>query len=213
MSTPLKVEILKNGSLEENCYFLRLDASDQGILIDPGEEFDKLDAFVSQSGAKPVMVIATHGHWDHVGQVAAFQKKYGAAFAMHPDDHELLEVLVDTFAFNGLGKVEKPKPDQDLSNGQLLQVAGMTLKVFHTPGHSPGGVCIYHQESGTLFSGDTLFRNSIGRADFPGSSPEALENSIRQKLYTLPDETIVYPGHGPGTTIGEEKSSNPFVRA
>jgi hydroxyacylglutathione hydrolase len=213
MSNKPQILTLTNGSLAENCYFFHLPGNGEGVLVDPGAEFDKLDSAVSQSGAKPVLALATHGHFDHVGQVAAFQKKYGTSLAMHPADKEQLDGLVDTYMFYGLGNTSVPSLEQELADGQELEVAGMKLEILHTPGHSPGGVCAYHRESGTLFSGDTLFKSSIGRSDLPGGSADKLEASIREKLYVLPDDTRVLPGHGPETTIGFEKANNPFVRA
>ncbi len=207
-----EVHTLVNGPIEENCYFLRVAGSDKGVLIDPGSEPDQLRQALDRLGAKPVLLLATHGHFDHVGAVDALAQAYGVPFACHRADVELLDGLEDTFAFYGMGQTKKPKVDQLLENGQILEIAGLRLQVLATPGHTPGGLCFYDAEGGHLFSGDTLFQQSVGRSDMPGGDGPRLIQSIQTKLYTLPSETRVWPGHGSETSIGAEKKGNPYTR-
>lgn len=211
MSKSLTVHRLLNGSLEENAYFIHLEDGKEGVLIDPGSEAEKLDEAIQASGAVPVMVIATHGHFDHIGQVHYFQKKYQAKFIMHQADKNLLDALPDTYAMYGLGDAVEPVPDRYIQDEETITVAGFKLRIIPTPGHSPGGLCLYHADSGQLFSGDTLFRRGIGRSDFPGGSHEKLVASIKEKLFILPGETRVYPGHGDATSLTEEQQSNPYL--
>jgi glyoxylase-like metal-dependent hydrolase (beta-lactamase superfamily II) len=212
MSDALTIHCLVNGSLEENAYFIYLPQSSEGILIDPGADAEKLDAAIQATGVRPALLLATHGHFDHIGKVHFFQEKYQARFLMHRHDEEMLEALPDTYAMYGLGNTTIPKVDQFLEGGEKIQCGRLELQAIHTPGHSRGGLCFFHEESLNLFSGDTLFRLSVGRSVFPGGSAQALTDSIRKKLFTLPLPTRVYPGHGPATTLGEEKLNNPFLQ-
>lgn len=212
MPVSLTIHTFLNGSFEENCYLAHLAGAKQGILVDPGSSPEELKAAIAATGVKPVLILATHGHVDHVGAVQSMKEAYGAPFACHGDEEALLEGLEDSYAFYGLGTTRRPRIDQAVKDGDLLKGAGMEWRVIHTPGHSPGSLCLYHQDSGTLFSGDTLFKQSIGRSDFPGGSAKALLESIRGKLYVLPDATRVLPGHGEETTLGAEKKDNPFTQ-
>lgn len=208
----LKILTLTNGSLEENCYFLHDSERSDGLLIDPGSSPDELKQALDAQGLKPVWMLATHAHFDHVGAVHALAQAYGAKFACPRLDEEILDALEDTYAFYGMGPTKQPKVDRWLEGGESLSEAGLGLQVLFTPGHTPGGVCYYHAASGNLFSGDTLFAQSIGRSDLPGGDPDLLLKSIRTQLFSLPEAVTVYPGHGPATQIGREKRQNPFVR-
>lgn len=209
MST-LRVQVFLNGPFEENCYLVWEEGSKTGFLIDPGSSPDMLAAEVRKTGVQPVLILATHGHVDHVGVVEAMKKEFQAPFAMHPGDGDQLDALEDAYAYYGLGSTKRPVIDRPLADGDEVEAGGLKLKVLYTPGHSEGSLCYYHP--GSLFSGDTLFRRSVGRYDFPGGSREKLSHSIQTGLYLLPDATVVYPGHGPETTIGEEKNENPFIK-
>jgi glyoxylase-like metal-dependent hydrolase (beta-lactamase superfamily II) len=208
----LEILTLTNGSLEENCYFLHAPGRSDGLLIDPGSSPEELRKRLDAEGFKPLWMLATHAHFDHVGAVHALALAYGARFACPRLDEEVLDTLEDTYAFYGMGPTQRPKVDRWLEGGESLNEAGLGLQVLFTPGHTPGGVCYYHAASGNLFSGDTLFSGSIGRSDLPGGDSEQLLKSIRTQLFSLPDAVKVHPGHGPATQIGREKRQNPFVR-
>ena len=208
----LKITTLLNGPIEENCHVMHLEGRNEAVVVDPGSSPAELRAFIDKAGLKPVLILATHGHFDHVGAVHALAEAYAAPFACLPGDERQLEALEDTYAMYGMGKTKQPKIDRLLRPDEMIQAAGFELKVLHTPGHTPGGACFYHAESGSLFTGDTLFRRSIGRSDFEGGDGALLVASIRSKLFSLPEATRIYPGHGDASTIGEEKRENPFVR-
>lgn len=208
----LKIKTLLNGPIEENCYVLHLEGGSDAVVIDPGSSPEQLRQAIDTAGLKPVLILATHGHFDHVGAVHALALAYSAAFACHPLDQPQLDALEDTYMFYGMGSTKKPRINRELKDGDIIEAAGFSLKVIHTPGHTPGGLCFYHAESGSLFSGDTLFRRSIGRTDFEDGDHAALLKGIREKLLTLPHDCSVYPGHGDVTSIGEEKHENPFLR-
>ncbi len=212
MENLLTVHTLLNGPFEENCYLVHLPGSREGILVDPGSSPKELKEGIAGTGVKPVLILATHGHQDHVGAVQEMKDAFSAPFHCHRDEEELLEGLEDSYAFYGMGSTRRPKVDRYLADGEQVEAAGLKLAVLHTPGHSRGSLCFLHRGSATLFSGDTLFRRSIGRSDFPGGSAEAILNSIRGKLFTLPEDTRVLPGHGGETSIGAEKRENPFVK-
>jgi glyoxylase-like metal-dependent hydrolase (beta-lactamase superfamily II) len=207
------VKTLVNGNLEQNCYLLYDDARREAVVVDPGSDPQALRQAISAAGVKPVLILATHGHFDHVGAVQALKDAYGVPFGLSKADAELLEVLEDSFAYYGMGSTTKPGVDRWLLAGEVLQVGGMDLRVLGTPGHTLGGLCFYHPASGSLFSGDTLFSGSVGRSDFEGGSHPQLIDSIRRELWVLPPATKVYPGHGPASDIAEEKAHNRFLQA
>jgi hydroxyacylglutathione hydrolase len=208
----LKIHTLLNGPVEENCYLIHLEGSSEAIVIDPGSTPVQLKKAIDEAGLIPLQILATHGHFDHVGAVFALAEAYRAPFACHPLDRELLESLEDTYQFYGMGSTKRPKISRELHDEEMISLGGMNLKVFHTPGHTPGGLCFYHAESASLFSGDTLFRHSIGRSDFEGGDHRQLVASIKEKLFSLPEVTRIYPGHGEASSIAEEKRNNPFVQ-
>lgn len=208
----LQIRTLLNGPIEENCYVLSLPESPDAVLIDPGSSAAQLKKSIDEAGLKPQLILATHGHFDHVGAVHALADAYGAPFACHGADSEILDALEDFFALYGMGSTRRPKVSLAPKDGELIGSGPLALRALHTPGHTPGSFCYYHAASGSLFSGDTLFSRSVGRSDFEGGDHGQLIASIKAKLFTLPDETKVYPGHGEMTTIGEEKRENAFVR-
>jgi glyoxylase-like metal-dependent hydrolase (beta-lactamase superfamily II) len=201
----LDVRTVTVGPLMTNCYVLV--SSGEAIVVDPGWELERI--LSELSGLKVVKIVATHAHFDHVGAVEDLRERTGAEFVMHRADLKLLDVVEEMASHFGL-KVRKPRPDGFVEDGDVLRFGSSAVRVLHTPGHSPGSICLH--QGLVLLSGDTLFNGSVGRTDFIGGSFEELERSIRTKIYTLDDETLVYPGHGPITTVGMEKRFNPFVR-
>ena len=195
------------GQFGSNCYIVGSDSGREGIIIDPGDEADKILDAVKASGLDIKMIVITHGHIDHVSAVKEVKEATGAEVAIHADDAGFLQDGRAALFFDISYPVSPP--DRLLKGGDSIDVGGLHFEVIHTPGHSPGGICLLGE--GVLFSGDTLFNFGIGRYDFPGSSGSQLAESLRQ-LMTLPDEVIVYPGHGPDTTIGAERRGNPFLR-
>jgi hydroxyacylglutathione hydrolase len=208
----LNVITLLNGPIEENCYVIHEAGQAGAIVIDPGSSPDELKKAIDGAGLKPLLILATHGHFDHVGAVQALAEAYGAPFACHAAEEEMLEALEDTYMMYGMGKTKRPQISRRLADGELAEAGGVALTAIHTPGHTRGGLCFYHAPSQSLFSGDTLFRRSIGRSDFPGGDGAQLVKGIREKLFSLPPATKVYPGHGGPTSIGEELKENPFAR-
>ncbi len=204
-------EIVVVGPLGVNCFIVGDEVSGQGIVVDPGADAAKVLSIVRERGLAIRYVINTHGHFDHVGGNRKVLEVTGAPLLIHRDDAPFLSRAADVATMYGLATENSPPPDQFLEDGMVVSFGGQTLQVLHTPGHTPGGCCLYLEKEGKVITGDTLFAEGVGRTDFPGSSHEALMTSIRTKLLTLPDATVVYPGHGPSTTIGHEKRYNPYV--
>lgn len=203
------VERLTVGPLQTNCYVVADELNGSGVIIDPGGDAGKILKVVERLGIKVSMVINTHGHFDHIMANREIVEATGALLAIHRDDESLLRKGGGLF-FLGVF-VSSPPPNLFLQEGDEVKVGKAYLKVIHTPGHSPGSISLYSPEEGVLFCGDVLFYMGVGRWDFPGGDYRVLMDSILNKLLVLPDETIVYPGHGPSTTIGQEKLHNPFL--
>lgn len=197
------------GPLMVNCYVLGCENSREGVVVDPGDDTDRILDAVSRHGLKVVAVINTHGHFDHTGGNQRIVTETGAGLLIHELDAPMLARAVDTAAMFGLTAENSPPPSRFLTEGEFVAFGEYRLRVLHTPGHTLGG-CSLHLE-GMVFTGDTLFADSVGRTDFPGGSSVALGKSIREKLLILPDDTVVYPGHGPSTTIGRERKHNPYL--
>jgi hydroxyacylglutathione hydrolase len=207
----LIVEQLVVGPLQTNCYVVADEHTGDAIVIDPGGDADRILAAVERLNATVRLVVNTHGHVDHIMANREVLEATGAPLAIHPSDAAMLTNPLRSFSFF-LGKFRpSPPATVSLEDGEQLQVGSAVLQVLHTPGHSPGSISLYCAEEGVLFSGDALFNMGIGRTDFPGGSYKVLLQSIQQKLFTLPDETVVYSGHGPKTTIGHERRHNPFL--
>jgi len=209
-SYKLQVEPLVVGPLFSNCYILWDKDTNQGVIIDPGDEAEAILKTIKNLGIKIKFILATHGHFDHVGAVATLKKELKVEFLAHKDDLFFIEDGENAALRWGIQISQPPIPDRYIEDGDKIKIGNYELTVIHTPGHSPGGVSFLNNRM--LFCGDTLFQGSIGRTDFRKGSFEDLAKSIKTRLYTLPDNTIVYTGHGPITTIGDEKKYNAFVR-
>jgi len=202
------------GAYETNCYLLRKDRSAKDcLLIDTGLNAAKIIDFLNHHKLNPAAVILTHGHIDHIAGLVALREKFpNMKVYIHKLDAEMLTGSQGNLSeFIGGGFKTAPA-DFFVDDGDIIDQADLKLQVFHTPGHTPGGICLYSENEKVIFVGDTLFAGSVGRTDFPGGSMTMLLQSIEQKLLSLPDDTVVYPGHGPQTTIAEEKKNNPFLR-
>ena len=210
-SSKLQVEPLIVGPLFSNCYIVYDEKEKQGAVIDPGDDAEIIIKAVEELEIDVKYILATHGHFDHVGATAPLKRKLNAEFLAHEKDFFFIEDGENAARRWNIGIEQPPKPDRFIKDGDKIKVGAFELEVLHTPGHSPGGVSFLYDRM--LFGGDTLFQGSIGRTDFRQGSFEDLSNSIKKRLYTLPDDTIVYTGHGPITTIGQEKKYNAFVRA
>jgi hydroxyacylglutathione hydrolase len=211
----LFLEVFPVGPIQANCVLLGDSDAGELVVIDPGEEGERIAERVRASGLRPTMILHTHGHIDHAGGTAELARELdaGLPIGLHPDETELYRNLPMQARMFGLEVEAPPEPDLWLEHGLKLEVGGLGLEVRHTPGHSPGGVCfvVSGADEPLVVVGDVLFAGSIGRTDLMGGSFPVLESSIRSQLYTLPDETRVICGHGPDTTIGREKATNPFV--
>jgi hydroxyacylglutathione hydrolase len=204
------VKTLAVGALATNCYIVGCEKTKEAAVIDPGDEADRILAAVRAAGLKVTHVLLTHAHFDHIGAADEVARASNAPLALHPDDLPLLQAGGGA-PFFGLQLPSIPDTVASLAAGQEIGVGELTLRVLHTPGHSPGHVTFYIPAEGALFDGDVLFAEGIGRADMPGGNFAVLMRSIGEQLMTLPDETVVYPGHGPATTIGHERRSNPWL--
>lgn len=204
------LKILPVTAFVENVYILASEETKEAVVFDPGGEADRINALIDEMGVTVKYILNTHGHMDHVGGVAKVREATDAQFGIHETDVEMMRRQPADYAFRLIPDfVEPPEPDLLVKDGDEFQVGDMSIKAIETPGHTMGSTC--YLVDGLLISGDTLFQGSVGRTDFPGSSSEALVESIRTRLFELDDETVVYPGHGPETSIGYEKLNNPFV--
>jgi hydroxyacylglutathione hydrolase len=199
--------------LGTNAYLLAAPGRDDAVLIDaPPGAWAAIAPQLAKSKRKLAAVLLTHGHWDHMAEAAECQAA-GAAIYAHPDDREWIEnpMMQADFMVDGI-EIAPAKVDHFLTQGQILEVAGLRFEVRHVPGHAPGNVLFYSAEAKAAFVGDVIFAGSVGRADLPGGDWDILENSIRTQVYTLPGDTVIYTGHGPKTTVAKERASNPYVK-
>lgn len=206
----LKIGRIVLGVCQTNCYFLYEDGKTDVIFVDPADKGDYLFEVLSQRGFHVAGIILTHGHFDHIWGLEALRNLSGAKVYACNEEQDVLE-SDDLNASARVGRACVAKADYYVKDGEEITIAGMTCRVIHTPGHTKGSCCFYFENAGFLVSGDTLFAESVGRSDLPTGSESALVRSVREKLFLLPDDTKVYPGHGDGTTIGHEKKYNPFV--
>ncbi len=204
------IKELAVGPIMANCFIVGCEKTKSAVVIDPGDEANKILLSLAESKLTVKYILNTHGHFDHVGGNKQMKEATGADILIHAGDAAMLEQLsVASMAF-GLSVENSPPPDRTIDEGDLITFGDITLNVLHTPGHSPGGVTFY--TDGVAFVGDSLFAGSIGRTDFPGGDYNTLISSIKTKLFPLGDDVRVYTGHGPATTIGQEKRMNPFLQ-
>jgi len=211
----MKVKLFELNPFRINCYLYFDEVSGEGFIIDPAvsgmEEENLIGDFIRRENIKVKYIINTHGHLDHVMGNKWAKEKFSAPILMHEEDNNMLAKVVEQGLMFGIQVETQPPVDKFIDEGNILSVNNCSLKVIHTPGHTKGGICLVDEKNKVVFSGDTLFKDSIGRTDLPGGDMQTLLNSISTKLYNLPDDFIVYPGHLSPTTIGDEKAGNPFV--
>jgi hydroxyacylglutathione hydrolase len=196
------------GPLAENAYIVEHAATGKAVVVDPGDEGEEIHRQLAERGLTLEKILLTHGHFDHVGGVRHLKERTGANVCVHPEEVDRMRGASHQGAMFGLGVQNPPAPDVLLSDGDLVPFADGGFKVLHTPGHTPGHVTFL--TDGMAFVGDLIFAGSIGRTDLPGGSYDVLIRAVREKIFTLPDDTVLFPGHGPATTVGEERRSNPF---
>ena len=206
----LAIRMMVLGPVQTNCYFLINEDTKEVLIVDPADRAQKIIEWINSEGLKPVAILLTHGHFDHIMGVQGVKKEYGIPVYASKDEVEVLadpQINVSTM----MGAYLSMTADELFSDGDVLELAGMKLKVISTPGHTIGSVCFYMEEEKVLISGDTLFEASVGRSDFPTGSSRQLIESIKTRLFVLPDDTDVFPGHGGTTNIAYEKAHNPFI--
>lgn len=200
------------GPFQENCYIVGDEASGEGALIDPGDEATRIALAVEQTEVEIGSIILTHSHIDHVGAVADLADEYACPVLLHAEAEQMLQNVQQQAVMMGVKFGRVPEVDRYIGTEETLQVGGVRLRSLYTPGHAPGHLAFYIEEEGVVISGDAVFAGSIGRTDLPGGSMDVLMASIRDQILTLPDETRLYPGHGPETTVGNERATNPFLQ-
>lgn len=206
------LETIVVGPNQTNCYILGCSNTKEAVIIDPGADTDEIKHMVKESGVSPRFIINTHGHADHI----ASNKDFKLPIYIHKLDADFLTSPYKNMSVFFGHWITSPKPERLLSDGDKIDVGELVLEIIHTPGHTPGGICIKCREQACLFpaiifTGDTLFAGGVGRTDLIGSSEKDLFNSIKNKLLVLDDDIVIYPGHGPSSTIGQEKKTNPFL--
>jgi glyoxylase-like metal-dependent hydrolase (beta-lactamase superfamily II) len=206
------VETLEVGPFMENCYVLGCEKNKESVVIDPGDEVDRILRSINNNKLKVKYILNTHSHLDHVSGNKRLKELTSAPIMIHEKDADGLNRLSALGSLFGIRVDNSPPPDQYLYEGDIIRFGEFELKVIHTPGHSPGGASFYCQEEKKIFVGDTLFNLSIGRTDLPGGGYETLIKSVVEKIFPLGDDVEVYPGHGPKTTIGFERRHNPFFQ-
>ena len=208
----IDARIFTVGPVQENCFLVRAKGSNRAVIVDPGEEAERIIGALADLGIETVeAILVTHTHFDHVGAVGPVARATGAPVYCPELETEVLANINDYVPWPGFGPFESYKADHAVSGGETLELAGLTFEVIFTPGHSPGHVTYAIRDVPALFSGDVLFQGSVGRVDLPGGDWETLSKSIETLLDSFPDETTVYPGHMGVTTLGRERATNPFL--
>lgn len=206
----MEITILTVGPVQTNCYIVNKEGGTSCVVIDPGEEADKIASYVSKKGWKNEGILLTHGHFDHITGVSGLISKIGGKVYAYEGERDL---MADSRQ-NGsvmMGYELALEPEYLLRDGEVLHIADMDFKVIHTPGHTKGSCCFYQEEEKILFSGDTIFMESVGRTDFPTGNARELIDSVRNKVLTLPADVKIYPGHGPETSVSYEMANNPYA--
>ena len=206
-------EIFPVGPLQCNCSVIGDEASHEAIVIDPGDDVEMVVAVLEKHQLRLTQIVVTHAHIDHVGGAMKLKNLTGAPLMLNDNDDALLKMLDIQAAWLGMRSPGRVIVDSTLADGDVVRFGNLQGQVIHTPGHTPGSICLFLAKEGTLIAGDTLFQGSIGRTDLPGGSYERILKSIHHKLLVLPGHTAVVPGHGPTTTIQEEREHNPFLRS
>ncbi len=210
----MNIRVFPAGFIETNAYLLTDVAKGEAVLIDaPHDVWPLIEPVLKEENCNLTSLFLTHGHWDHTGNASLIQSK-GVKVYAHPDDRILIErpEVMGPLLPPGI-EVKATKIDEEILDGRVLHILGQKVEIRHVPGHCPGNILLYFEAGEAVFVGDALFQGSIGRTDLPGGNFSELERSIREKIYTLPESTIVYPGHGPETSVGHEMKSNAFVRS
>lgn len=204
-------EIFPVGPLQCNCSVIADGASREALVIDPGDDIERVLTIVRQHGLQVKQIVVTHAHIDHVGGAMRLKRLTGAPILLNQNDSNLLKMVDQQALWVGMAPPGRVDLDQSIGDGDTVRVGSLEANVMHTPGHTEGSVCLYFPAQQKVIAGDTLFAGSIGRTDLPGGSFEKIMESLHTRLLALPDETLVVPGHGPVTTIGEERETNPFL--
>jgi glyoxylase-like metal-dependent hydrolase (beta-lactamase superfamily II) len=204
-------EVLPVGALQCNCSILGDEVSGEAIVVDPGADIPRIVAILERHHLTVKQILITHAHIDHIAGAARLKALTGAPILYNPRDLPLVKMMDVQAGWLGMDTPEVHPPDDTLEDGRLIAITGIRGNILHTPGHTQGSVCLHLPEQNLLLAGDTLFAGSVGRTDLPGGDGPMLIHSIREKLLPLPDTTVVIPGHGPRTTIGEEREDNPFL--
>jgi glyoxylase-like metal-dependent hydrolase (beta-lactamase superfamily II) len=204
-------EIFPVGPLQCNCSVIGDEATREALVIDPGDDIEDVLTVVQRHGLKVQQIVVTHGHIDHIGGAMKLKRLTGAPVLLNRNDLELLKTIDQVAVWLGMQPPGEVKVDEELTDAQVVRAGNLTATVMHTPGHTEGSVCLLFPAESKLIAGDTLFAGSIGRTDLPGGNFNKIMQSLKGTLMSLPDETVVVPGHGPLTTIGEERQSNPFI--
>lgn len=204
-------KILSVGRLQCNCSIIGDETTHEAMVIDPGDDIENILAVIRQHKLEVKQIVITHAHIDHVGGAMKLRALTGAPILLNQNDHALLKMLDVQAAWIGVAPPDQVAIDASIGDGDLLRAGKLEASVMHTPGHTEGSVCLYFPAEKLLIAGDTLFARSIGRTDLPGGSYKKIIHSLQDRVMTLPDETVVIPGHGQRTTIGEEREENPFL--
>jgi len=217
----MRVETFPLGELEANAYLVlaraseRDDTSKTAVVIDPGDDPTRLIERIRRDGLALAAILLTHGHWDHIMGVGEMRAAFDAPVYLHEADLPLYLHVVEQAELFGFRAERQPTPDRQVKDGDVIEAGPFRVEVIHTPGHTPGGVCYRlastSEPGEVVFVGDTIFAGGVGRTDLPGGSWQQLLGSIRQRIFTLGDTVTLYPGHGPPTTVGKERTSNPFL--
>ncbi len=211
MTEPIEVRMFTVGPVQENCFLFRREGADEALIVDPGEEPERLLGAIDELGVKLAGILLTHTHFDHIGAVAPVAKATGAEVWVPELEKMVLADINSYVPHPSLGTFESYNAEHTLNGGEKLELAGLEVDVLHTPGHSPGHVTFSLPDQLAIFSGDVLFQGSVGRVDLPFGDGPTLMESLRMLVETFPEDTIVYPGHMGVTTLGAERATNPFL--